>query len=526
MKLAKALFIPLLLTFTSVSSHALEGFAATDLEVKNAKCLYPVLTKKMDLDKYFRDKEKLSEKNNFETLGFHFENESPFLVKHFKDLIEITDQTLSHEEPESVKIARKQCQSVRCALSIILGKNESIKALYLLDKYRFNVSPLKYYETQNFSDKDLDLILETMALIPPHLLPLQDIQQLSHSHKDAKRPDNEYAVSSIELYHSWDKSSPEQKKYILFHEIAHNWSNIVSEELDESEEWLKITGWIKIPGGFTVGWDHPFQSRQKMNQYPWASEYASVNSWEDFAESVSSYRFTSDSLFSKSPTRYNFIKNKVFGGIEFKNNKKCQLTSKMQVLENLENSALAALDKKINVYNQHTANIDHVPLRKEIENTCTLSLQKAIINKAGAISEFHSCFHAKMSKALEQHYNWITLDRQASSLNSQFKKAKKNFIDTWLSDTYIQENMKSVRWNASGDYNCQLFAKNYGALFVQTLAIPDKTNYQDVQMKKAIAPAIGYWICADSKIKKDRSSGIEIKRLQYLKSWLYPKLGL
>lgn len=328
MKLAKALFIPLLLMLTSVSSHALEGFAATDLEVKNAKCTYPVLTKTNDLEKYFLNKEKKSDKNNFELLGFQFKNESSFLIKHFKDLIEITDDTATDKEPESLAIARKQCHSVRCALSIILGKEESLKALYLLDKYRFNVSPLKYYETQNFSNQDLDLILETMALIPPHLLPLQDLQQLSHSHKDAKRPENEYAVSSIELYHSWDKTSPERKKYILFHEIAHNWSNIVSEELDESEAWLKITGWIKIPGGFTVGWEHPFQSRQKMNQYPWASEYASVNSWEDFAESVSSYRFTPENLFSKSPARYNFIKNKIFGGIEFKNHKKLPLKNK------------------------------------------------------------------------------------------------------------------------------------------------------------------------------------------------------
>ena len=526
MKLTKALFIPLLLTLSSVTSHALEGFTATDLDVKNAKCIYPVLSKKSDLEKYFHNKERNSEKNNFELLGFHFKNESPFLVKHFKDLIEITDHTLSENEPQSLNIARKQCQSVRCALSVILGKEESLKALYLLDKYRFNVSPLKYYETQNFTSADLDLILETMSLIPPHLLPLQDIQQLSHSHKDAKRPDNEYAVSSIELYHSWDKGTTEQKKYILFHEIAHNWSNIVSEELDESQEWLKITGWIKIPGGFTVGWEHPFQSRQKMSQYPWASEYASVNSWEDFAESVSSYRFTPQSLFSKSPARYNFIKNKIFGGIEFKDNKNCQLNSKAQKLENLEKIAVTALDKKVNFYNANTANIDIISLRKNIEHLCVLPLQKAILNKSGAIPEFHSCFHQAMSKALESQYDWITLDRQTALLNSQFKKAKVNFIDQWLSDTYIKENMNTVRWNATADYNCQIFAKNFKALYIQSLEIPDKTNYQGLQIKSSLAPTIGYWICADAKLKKIKTAAIEPPRLQYLKSWIYPRMGL
>ena len=177
----KQIGIALVILASNGTASALEHFASNAKGVENSQCRYPVVTSIKAIEKYFENKEAQSEKGNFETLGFKFVDESPFYVKHFKDLIEPTDTTID-DLPASIQTAQRSCSSVRCALEKIFGKSESLKALYLLDKYRFNVAPMKYYGSGYFKDRDLDIILETMALVPPHLLPLSDLQQLSLIH--------------------------------------------------------------------------------------------------------------------------------------------------------------------------------------------------------------------------------------------------------------------------------------------------------------------------------------------------------
>lgn len=520
----KQLGLALAIFANAGTALALEHFAATDKDVRNAQCRYPVVTTLPAIEKYFENKERQSDKNNFEFMGFKFINESPFYVKHFKDLIEPSEITASDKIPTAIEAAKRNCSTVRCALEAIFGKNESLKALYLLDKYRFNVAPMKYTQSGFFKDRDLDLILETMALVPLHLLPLSDIQQLTHVSKDGEKPDQTYAESSIMIFDLWDKETPDLKKYVLFHEIAHNWSRLVAQDLDESEEWLKITGWTKISGGFTVDWKHPFQ--RKFTGYPWISKYSSANAWEDFAEAVAAYRFIPERMEKLNPTRYQFIKTKIFGNIEFKNNSNCHLKTQAQELAKVEDQALRLLDKKINAYNEFTGNIDQVIFRDHLISTCGQPLKNAVLSKAGAIPEFNACVSNEISKQMANSYNWMNIDRQSEKLNVTFKKAKRSLIDQWLADTFVTDNMQSVRWNPTKDYNCNAFAQNYKGLFMQQLEMPTLQNRNLVSIKRELAPAIGHWICADSKTKKSKSAGVTRSSFDYLKSWLYPRVGL
>lgn len=503
---------------------ASEHFAGSAKEVQNAQCRYPVLTKASDLEKYFQNKERQSEKGNFEVLGFQFVNDSSFYVKLFKDLIEPSENTAYDDQDPRIDIARKKCQTVRCALATIMGKSESLKALYLLDKYRLNVAPMKYYGAGYFKDKDLDIILDAMALVPPHLLPLSDIKQLTHSGPKATQEEKVYADSSMQFYDFWDTESADMKKYLLFHEIAHNWSDVVATDLDESEEWLKITGWEKITSFMTVDWKHPHRGDFSYKQ--WVSQYASINSWEDFAEAVSAYRFSPEKLLKASPARYQFIKNKIFGNIEFRTGKNCQLDSAAQETAKLEQHALQALDRKVNVYNDITAEIEKMSLRDSLAKFCGSELKNSILNKPGAVSQFNVCFKEMMTKNLAESFNWMTLDRQADSTRVQFKKAKRDFISHWLESTFVTQKMKSVRWSATKDYNCSAFAKNYKNVFVLDLETPTLANKEVYAVKYELAPAIGYWVCADSKNKAAKTAGIDRTSFDFLKKWLYSRLNI
>ncbi|WP_413613248.1 hypothetical protein [Bdellovibrio sp. HCB-110] len=446
-------------------------------------------------------------------MGFKFVNESSFYVKHFKDLVEPSENTAEDAQDPKITIARKKCSSVRCALATIMGQEESVKALYLIDKYRLNVAPMKYISAGYFKNRDLDIILETMSLVPPHLLPLADIQQLTHISSTVKQEENIYADSSILIYDLWNKESADMKKYLLFHEIAHNWSNTVSQELDESADWFKITGWKKISAFMMVNWEHAHQG--DFSNYPWSSKYASVNSWEDFAESVSAYRFVPEQLLQSSPERYAFIKHRVFGGIEFRDGKNCHLKTREMELAKIENQALAALDYKMSVYNSVTTNIDKVSVRKHILDSCGVHLKNSILNKSGAVTSFNVCFREVMTKTLANSFNWVNLDRQSGTLRSNFRKAKKDLIEQWLEQTFVTEQMKSVRWAPTKDFDCNTFAKNYKGLFIQN----SEAYYE-------LAPAIGYWICADSKRKSAKTSSINKASFDSLKKWLYPQLGI
>ncbi|UXR65378.1 hypothetical protein EZJ49_03815 [Bdellovibrio bacteriovorus] len=503
---------------------ASEHFSAGAKEVRNAPCRYPVLTKISEIEKYFQNKVRLSEKSTFEVLGFKFVNDSSFYVKHFKDLIEPSENTAYDEQDPRIENARRKCHSVRCALTMIMGRSESLKALYLLDKYRLNVAPMKYYGAGYFKDRDLDIILETMALVPPHLLPLSDIKQLTHAGPKSTQEENVYADSSMQFYDFWDTESTDMKKYLLFHEIAHNWSDVVATDLDESQAWLNITGWEKIASFMMVDWKHPH--RGDFGYKSWVSQYASINSWEDFAESVSAYRFNPEKLLQASPSRYQFIKSKIFGNIEFRNGKNCQLDSVAQEAAKLEQHALQVLDHKVNVYNDITTEIEKMPLRDSIAKTCGSELKNTILNKAGAVSQFNACFKEILTKNLAEAFNWMTLDRQADSTRIHFEKAKRDFISQWLENTFVTQKMKSIRWSATRDYNCSAFAKNYKSVFVLDLETPTLANQEAHAMKYELAPAIGYWICADSKNKSAKTASIDKTSFDFLKKWLYSRLNI
>src|SRR5690606_4066825 len=85
-------------------------------------------------------------------------------------------------------------------------------------------------------------------------------------------------------------------------------------KLDESKEWLDISGWVEFDGKWK------FTKEDNI-----ISEYGKTNPFEDFTESTVAYRYNSENLKKRSPEKYEFIKKYVYQGLEFDTEDKCQL---------------------------------------------------------------------------------------------------------------------------------------------------------------------------------------------------------
>jgi hypothetical protein len=122
---------------------------------------------------------------------------------------------------------------------------------------------------------------------------------------------------------------------MLTHELSHVMATAMSksadERLDTSDEWLALSGWSKdalelVPTQHSV--DHPEDVLQYI-LYPErvASRYGMQNPKEDFAESVNMYRINPKKFLAILPewdrSKYDFIKNNVFNGIEYFDSAQC-----------------------------------------------------------------------------------------------------------------------------------------------------------------------------------------------------------
>lgn len=96
---------------------------------------------------------------------------------------------------------------------------------------------------------------------------------------------------------------------LILHEKAHFlWEYLFDEQL--KNDWIKLGGWYENPDD-KDGW-----STTKQTEF--VSAYAhGVNPNEDMAESISYYIVNPDKLRSRSPAKYEFIRNRVMHGTRY-----------------------------------------------------------------------------------------------------------------------------------------------------------------------------------------------------------------
>ncbi|MFN3455565.1 MAG: hypothetical protein ACK41T_11455 [Pseudobdellovibrio sp.] len=415
------------------ASEQVGYFAATDQLIDRANCRYPVAKSIDQIKNYFsiEERRKTSFQKDQHVMGFNLKADFTFYIELLKLSIEkdpyvnfAADGVVDYD----LTLAKKNCNQVVCIFKYIYGSESlAYKAMYLLHKFSFNISHVRYGSLSKISESEVDTILQTLEFVPPHLLPFEKNKKIEKIADKPKDYDFIYADNSIHLYPDWTKATSQKRMYTLFHEFAHNWAKTgLGDNLDDTQEWLSLTKWKKIPAGFSYAW----KNSNLKDHSKWLSEYSRENAWEDFAEAVSAYRFNPQVLLSVSPERYEFIKRNIFGNIEFLDAARCTLnmTDREQEIENL---AIKNLDKKIGYFDDKLFDFVTEKVRETISKKCGPILDKILAGDLNKGREFDKCFVDILRPTTPESYEWPFIDKINDKSRINFTKAKKVFIESY-----------------------------------------------------------------------------------------------
>lgn len=235
------------------------------------------------------------------TLGLNLED-TPEMLRWFWGVHDVGYSI--HKNSGEIRLGNTSCRNVVCALEKNYGAGSALRMIYIYAKFGLPTSHLLHSasdEYQNWKVQELDDILVALESLPPTKLPLKDRYILrfkdGRTLSDYKKEPGVYvnANARMDLFDHWAQQSRLSRIRTVIHELGH----VVAEKLDASEAWTSLP-------------------RTQV------SEYAQTNAGEDFAESFTAYRVAPNKLKRASRERYEFLKEKVFAGLEFKTSKECE----------------------------------------------------------------------------------------------------------------------------------------------------------------------------------------------------------
>lgn len=232
--------------------------------------------------------------------GVEFRDESKNLLKAFDDLVANVDVQ------EQFQI-NPDCDKVGCAVEKIWGAELGKKILYMKIKHGFNGSEMAFDDVSRFNINEINQVLIGLEDLPQHLhlMGRKNNQRLLPTAPGSTFPGGKPAVadSTIKLYDSWRKGSNGYfKQYTLYHELGHvmGFRGGISS-LHSSVNWTTLS---MMPGCEV-------------------SQYGQSNYIEDFAESFAAYRYAGQTLKQACAAKYEFMKQQVFGQIEYTSEYTC-----------------------------------------------------------------------------------------------------------------------------------------------------------------------------------------------------------
>ena len=337
--------------------------AVSDDMVAQANCR-PMLPSLDEMVKFIKANQEDNSGGNIGSI--HLPGEDKDLVEHLKEMLISKYSSLDISKFES-------CKSVICLSKAVFGKERGIKFLYLKVKYGINPSPHVFKDARAWEPKEIDPFIKGILAYPEHLRGLTNNKAFVH---DSSSDGNTLGNSYMRFFGGADTLSDESKEYTAFHEFAH----YISSELniDRKQDWLKLSNWEVVPhrkleivesmkkgpeenefvipdltidlsprldpnlGGFeqvrlpeqedfmerinkeSIDMLTHYTAMESRSPNKIISQYGHMNPSEDFAESMSAYRYNPNKLLKTNPEKYNFLKNKVFKGIEFLNDNYCR----------------------------------------------------------------------------------------------------------------------------------------------------------------------------------------------------------
>lgn len=309
---------------------AIEWWGASNHQVANANCRAPSPPSIQDMTDVVRSKS--SDKKITKTIhGVKFENEPKELVDAFEQL---TTRNSVYGGKFNVKEAQvniqnahqinPSCKSVTCAMEKIWGTELGSKILYIKLKHGYNASELAFDNASRFSLPEINDVLMALEDLPATLRPLghkgdQRLVPYTVGQSVYAPEENVLANSGVIFFDRWRGRETLTRQYTAFHEFAHNVSSRHSNA-DSSAEWKNLSGW-KVLG----------DTWEKNEKSCMISRYGAASPAEDFAEVLSAYRYNPSGLESRCPDKYRYMKDKIFGGVEYKTNALCAQASPAQV---------------------------------------------------------------------------------------------------------------------------------------------------------------------------------------------------
>lgn len=230
--------------------------------------------------------------------GIQFKNEIPEMV----DLFEAIHSPPRYTTVNLNDLPATKCTSVMCAMKQYYGLKNALPILYIYAKFGISTAPEASGLRENYQNWKYEELLDVLVALeslPPTVLPIKD-HHLLHFLKGyslASYGANGSLVvanARVDVFDIWDGETRLSKISTLVHEFGH----VLGYQLDDTAEWKSMPKEI-------------------------ISQYAMTNAAEDFAESFLAYRFAPQKLQRVSSKRYEYIKAKVFKGLEFKSQKDC-----------------------------------------------------------------------------------------------------------------------------------------------------------------------------------------------------------
>ena len=321
----------------------------------------------------------------------------------------------------------KKCDTIYCLADEIFGKDLGVYYLYILDEYHMNLSHLSEEEgIAKFTRKELLTILGALQILPKESL--KGIKFGRHMKRIKKDKGTTIANATVHLFNLWGEIGEREKITTIIHELGHVFSHhLSSESTDLSERWASFSKWE---------WDRSslfdvYSARHDFTMTNFVSWYAERNPVEDFAESFTAYILNPAYLRNISEEKYLFMRDNVFGGIEY-NEIFCHFSAETKKLKDL-----------IENYNYSSA--------ATIAKTCEHSFIKTLVSLD--MTEYRRCisrellgqkdlpitYNPKLLKNIyKDSYAYKSITQEVTSLIAQ---RATTFDNCKLSPTLFMDNM-------------------------------------------------------------------------------------
>lgn len=279
-------------------------------------------------------------KANAKIAGVTFRNEDTRLL----DILEKLLKDRSGHIPTAIQSEfgnqATQPLDVIDAAQRIFGEREGLQLLYLFMRYRINGSHIQAVDTSPWEAAELDSIILGLSDLPEHLIPFPIHRYNEHlgyqpifRHKRGEKINTTsgagvIANAEMTFFDKWSEQPSElARRVAILHEASHNLQYLITD----AQNWTNLSPWPKkiVYAAMSAGKAIPVEMEikttyRRAHEEPFVTGYSKASPIEDFAESVTAYRYAPLWLLERNPEKYEYLREVIFDGIEYLSEETCK----------------------------------------------------------------------------------------------------------------------------------------------------------------------------------------------------------